>query len=118
MNQLKGFEMMGMWDREVRKVVSMDGDGQWICSDEKDDEINRLMGIKKNDYMHGGMRGEYGNECEKVAVGMMEYGRWNGCVYMWCVWEMWRLRSKVNGYERWSHMHEEVWKIGWVHGGV
>ena len=69
MNRLEGFEMTDMWDRGVRKVVSMDGDGQWICSDEKDDEINRLMGIKKNDYMHGGMRGEYGNECEKVGNG-------------------------------------------------
>ena len=27
MNRLKGFEMMGMWDREVRKVISMEGDG-------------------------------------------------------------------------------------------
>ena len=39
--------MTDMWDRGVRKVVSMDGDGQWIWDDEKDSKSNRLMGIKK-----------------------------------------------------------------------
>ena len=34
-NRLKGFEMMGMWDREVRKVVSMDGNGQGDIMQEK-----------------------------------------------------------------------------------
>lgn len=31
------------WDREVRKVVSIDGNGQWIWNNEEDSEGNRLM---------------------------------------------------------------------------
>ena len=43
----------------------------------------------------------YGNERGYLYDGIWVYEfneevvKWNRCIYMWCVWEMWRLSSKL-----------------------
>ena len=37
--------MTDMWDRGVKKVVSMDGDGQWIWDDENIKETDNFKQV-------------------------------------------------------------------------